>query len=51
MFAPPAREADVLRSARRALGEDRFAAAWADGAALTLEQTIAEALEVPTGPS
>jgi hypothetical protein len=40
------RERDVAAT-RAALGEDAFAAAWAAGAALSLEQAIAYALEQP----
>jgi tetratricopeptide (TPR) repeat protein len=44
MFAPPSREEDVVNCARQALGEEQFAAAWAEGAALGLEQIIAQIL-------
>jgi tetratricopeptide (TPR) repeat protein len=36
-----------LRDARSALAEDALAAAWAEGQALSLEQAIAAALELP----
>ena len=36
----------LLAAAREQLGEDAFAAAWAAGRALTLEQAIAEALAI-----
>jgi predicted ATPase/DNA-binding SARP family transcriptional activator len=45
---PPAERADYDRrvaATRAALGEQSFAAAWAAGRALTLEQAIAQALE------
>jgi hypothetical protein len=32
-------------SLRAELGEDRFAAAWAEGRAMTLEQAVVDALE------
>jgi len=35
----------AARAARAALGEEAFAAAWAEGRAMTLEQAIAYALE------
>jgi predicted ATPase/class 3 adenylate cyclase len=35
---------------RAALGESRFAAAWAEGRAMTLEQAVAYALDEPTSP-
>jgi predicted ATPase len=38
-----------LTTCRTALGEEAFAAAWAAGQALTLEQAIAEALAMPDG--
>jgi hypothetical protein len=34
-----------LQAVRSALGEEAFAAAWAEGRALTLEQAVARALE------
>jgi hypothetical protein len=36
---------DVVGAARATLGEERFAAAWAEGRAMALEQAIAEACE------
>jgi hypothetical protein len=40
------RERDAwLEPARRALGEESFAQAWADGQAMTLEGAVAVALE------
>jgi hypothetical protein len=40
----------TVHDARGALGEEAFAAAWAEGGALTLEQAIAFALEeLPDG--
>jgi non-specific serine/threonine protein kinase len=44
VYEPPARDEDVVSSMRQELGGARFAAAWAEGAALTLEETIAEIL-------
>jgi DNA-binding CsgD family transcriptional regulator len=47
---PPSYEADYaphLEKARTALGEEAFAAAWAEGRALTLEQAISLATAVP----
>jgi non-specific serine/threonine protein kinase len=38
--------ADLLAEARAALGEPAFAAAWAEGRAMTLEQAVAAALAV-----
>jgi hypothetical protein len=35
-----------VAAARTVLGEERFAAAWAEGATLALEQAIAAALSV-----
>ncbi len=37
-----------LAAVRAALGEERFAAAWAEGRAMSLEQAVAFALEAPT---
>jgi hypothetical protein len=37
-----------VEQARRALGEAAFAAAWAEGRALSLEEAIEEALRVGT---
>ena len=39
---PPA---ESIAAARAALGDDRFAAAWAEGRAMALEQAVAYALE------
>jgi tetratricopeptide (TPR) repeat protein len=41
--------AESLTAARRALGEDAFAAAWAEGQAMTVEQAIAYALAEDSG--
>ena len=41
----------ALAKARAVLGEDAFAREWAAGQSLTLEQAIAEALEVNTVPT
>jgi hypothetical protein len=49
LFLEPTDRADYERSvsvARERLDEPVFAAAWADGRAMTLEQAIAYALEV-----
>jgi hypothetical protein len=35
---------------RAALGEERFAVAWAEGQALSVEQALAEALRSPVAP-
>jgi non-specific serine/threonine protein kinase len=46
---PPYRRADYdrdLAAARAQLGEEAFAAAWAEGRAMTMEQAIAYALEI-----
>jgi hypothetical protein len=40
----PAERARAIATARAALGEEAFAAAWADGQAMTLEQAITIAL-------
>ncbi|HJZ48754.1 MAG TPA: hypothetical protein VKE41_16365, partial [Roseiflexaceae bacterium] len=40
----------LLAAAREQLGEDAFAAAWAAGRAMTLEQAIAEALDDAVAP-
>jgi hypothetical protein len=37
--------AEVIAATRTVLGEEQFAAAWTAGRALTLEETIAPALE------
>jgi hypothetical protein len=37
-----------VTTARASLDEDAFAAAWAEGQAMSLEQAIAYALEAPT---
>ena len=39
-----AAELDSITAARRTLGEDAFAAAWADGQSITLEEAMAEIL-------
>jgi hypothetical protein len=39
----------IVAAARAALGQDGFAAAWAEGRDVPLEQAIAEALEVRAG--
>ncbi len=44
MFDLAAAEDHVLVAARRALGEDEFAVAWAEGQSITLEQATAEVL-------
>jgi predicted ATPase/class 3 adenylate cyclase len=49
---PPDLQSDPERtaaSARAALGEEAFAAAWAEGHAMTLEEAIGYALEEPSG--
>jgi hypothetical protein len=38
-------------AARAALGGAAFAAAWAEGEAMALQEAVAEALETPTTPS
>jgi hypothetical protein len=43
----PGFEENVAR-ARAALGDDAFAAAWAEGRSITLEQSVAFALEDKT---
>ncbi len=40
----PVAEDDIVAAARRTLGEDEFAIAWAEGQSSTLEQTTAEIL-------
>jgi non-specific serine/threonine protein kinase len=48
---PPSYQADYapyLEAARAALGTEAFAAAWAEGRALALEQAIALAMSLPT---
>jgi non-specific serine/threonine protein kinase len=44
VYAPPTRDEDVVSRMREALGEARFAAAWAEGASRTLEEAIADIL-------
>jgi predicted ATPase/DNA-binding NarL/FixJ family response regulator len=47
---PPSYEADyapTLKQARAALGDEAFAAAWAEGQALTLDQALAMAIAEP----
>jgi hypothetical protein len=39
------RASDAVAAARASLGEETFAAAWAEGRAMTLEQAAADALE------
>jgi predicted ATPase/DNA-binding CsgD family transcriptional regulator/transcriptional regulator with XRE-family HTH domain len=39
-----------VQAARRKLGESAFAAAWADGRAMSLDAAVAEALAVEVGP-
>jgi predicted ATPase/DNA-binding CsgD family transcriptional regulator len=41
---------DALKVARRSLNEDAFATAWAEGRAMTLEDSLAEALAVEVAP-
>jgi tetratricopeptide (TPR) repeat protein len=48
-LASPAERAAVLIKARFALSEEAFAAAWAEGQAMTLEQALAYALEEDDG--
>jgi non-specific serine/threonine protein kinase len=48
--ASRARHEQVLVAARAALGEPAFAAAWAAGRAVPLEQAVAEALELTAAP-
>jgi predicted ATPase/DNA-binding CsgD family transcriptional regulator len=43
--------ADELARARRALGEDAYAAAWADGRAMSLEEGVADALALEAAPA
>ena len=48
---PPSRRADYERNVvetRAALGQEAFAAAWAEGRAMSLEQALAYALGEPT---
>jgi hypothetical protein len=51
-MAPPGRamNAPYIEAARSVLGEEAFAAAWAEGRALALEEASACALEAP-GPA
>jgi LuxR family maltose regulon positive regulatory protein len=44
-----AEHAEHLHAARAALGEDAFAASWAEGRALSAEQAVGYALEHPPG--
>jgi non-specific serine/threonine protein kinase len=44
VYEPPARDEDVIDTMRQELGAASFAAAWAEGAARTLEETITEIL-------
>ena len=49
---PPAERAEyeqVLAGLRAALGEPAFAAAWAEGEAMPLEQALAQALDEDCG--
>ena len=49
--APPRGPVDEsLELAQKALGADAYAAAWADGAQLSMEQAIARALQVVATP-
>ena len=50
----PAQRADHERAgnlARAALGEERFAAAWAAGSAMCLDAVVVEALALESGPA
>jgi tetratricopeptide (TPR) repeat protein len=44
LVAGSATESDLLAATRRALGKDEFAAAWAEGLSLTVEDAIADVL-------
>jgi len=44
MIDLPAAEDDFISAARQALGDDEFAAVWAEGQSITLEQATAEIL-------
>jgi hypothetical protein len=51
---PPSQRAgceDALGAARGRLGDAAFAAAWADGRTLTIEQAVAEAISPAPDPS
>jgi DNA-binding NarL/FixJ family response regulator len=53
--APPPRHADraqdAIAATRRGLGEETFAAAWAEGRALSLDEAVAEALQAIPDPA
>jgi hypothetical protein len=38
----PLTDVDIVAAARRTLGEEAFAVAWAEGREMTLEQAVAE---------